>query len=366
MAEKVTCRIADSINDIHKPDWDSVMEDIPEGYHFYKTMEESGLKEFSFHYAVIHRGKKVLMIAPLFTADLNLDIPIGGRIQTAIQRVRRHLPGFMVVKTLFCGSPFGESGNLGLKTGLRHKENRLIIFKLAKAMDSLCRTRGIPFLVFKDFLAKDTANLDPLKSRLFFKLESLPSVIMDLDFKSMDEYMGSLKPSRRKDFRRKLKKAHRADIRIEVAEDVKNIIEDIYRLYLNTYNAGAVKFEKLTKDFFLNISRNMNGRAKFFLYYVNGRLGAFNLCFIHEDLFIDKFIGFDYDISYEHNLYFVSWYNNIEWALKNGMRYYQVGQTDYDPKIKLGGKPVSLYAYARHRNVAYNFILRYLAKLLRL
>ena len=43
------------------------------------------------------------------------------------------------------------------------------------------------------------------------------------------------------------------------------------------------------------------------LYYVNGKLSAFNLCFVYNDLLIDKFIGFDYEIARQYSLYFVSW-----------------------------------------------------------
>jgi hypothetical protein len=86
---------------------------------------------------------------------------------------------------------------------------------------------------------------------------------------------------------------------------------------------------------------------------------------IYKDLFIDKFIGFDYDISKKYNLYFVSWCFNVEWCLKNSIRFYQTGQTDYYPKLKLGGRLIPLYAYLRHENLLLNLILKLLALFLK-
>jgi predicted N-acyltransferase len=228
-------------------------------------------------------------------------------------------------------------------------------------MERFSKENRIPFIIFKDFLKEDTILLDSLKHRGFLKVDSFPSVKIELKFKSLEDYFKSLSYSTRKDLRRKIKKAYsRVNIEIKIVDDVAEIIEDIYRLYLNTYRAGKVKFEFLTKEFFINVSKDLNPHAKYFLYYVNGKLSAFNLCFVYNDLLIDKFIGFDYDIAHQYSLYFVSWCFNIEWCLKNSIRFYQVGQTDYFQKIKLGGSLIPLYAYVKHNNFFFNLIIRLL------
>lgn len=47
--KNITYRIIDSVTKIKKDDWDLIFGDIPEGYQFYKTLEESGLKDFIFY-----------------------------------------------------------------------------------------------------------------------------------------------------------------------------------------------------------------------------------------------------------------------------------------------------------------------------
>lgn len=363
----VTYELYDSVTSIKEDDWNAVLGDVAEGYYFYKALEESKLQQFKFLYAVLRRNGKILVLAPLFVSRLNLDMTITGFIQKAIRGLRKLIPNFFSVKTLFCGSPFGENGVLGFAQDLQPEERKSLLSLLVRNMEALCSEKKLSLVVFKDYDEKNDAMIfRPLRALGFFRINSFPSAGLAIDFKSPDEYFQRLSYSTRKNFRRKLKRIQNDRIRIEITDDVKGVLEDIYRLYLNTYNQGEVKFETLTKDFFKAIAENFKPQAKFFLYYVDGQLCAFNLCFVHRRLFIDKFIGFDYERSNDHHLYQLSWYQNIKWCVENSMEYYQMGQTDYAPKLALGAKLVPLYAYVKHCRPAGNFFLQTLAKLLRL
>jgi predicted N-acyltransferase len=356
----VRYRIVDSILKINRGDWDSVFGNIPEGYDFYHALEKSNLKEFSFYYLILYRNENILSIAPLFVADLYLDIVLKGMAKKIVHSIRRFIPRFFVLKTLFCGSPFGENGVLGIRKDF--KDTSALIHQLAEVMGRFSRENKIPFIVFKDFLKDDSSSLHFLKEKGFFKIESFPSVRMELNFNSLEQYFQSLSYSTRKDLRRKIKEAYSlGHLKVKTVESVEDIIEDIYRLYLNTYHASKIKFEFLTKDFFIHVSKELKPHTQYFLYYVGDRLCAFNLCFVYDDLLIDKFIGFDYEIAHQYSLYFVSWYFNIEWCLKHSIHFYQPGQTDYETKIKLGGSLVPLYSYFKHNNFLFNLIIKLLA-----
>lgn len=359
--KNITSKIVDSVTKIKKDDWDLIFGDIPEGYQFYKTLEESGLKDFIFYYIVLYQDNEVLSIAPLFVTNFNLDIAAEGGIEKVIEGIRKYIaPRFLTFKTLFCGSPFGENGILGLRKDI--SEKNVLLNELIKIMHEFCREKNIPLIIFKDFLTDDTYVLDSLMRQGFLKVKSFPSVITELNFPSFDEYLRSLSYSTRKSLRKKIKRAYAsADIKVKIVENIDDIVSEVFRLYENTYHSGATKFERLTEEFFIKVGKNLTPHTKFFLYYVNGKLSAFNLCLVYKDLFIDKFIGFDYDISKKYNLYFVSWYFNVEWCLKNSIRFYQTGQTDYYAKLKLGSRFIPLYAYLRHKSLLVNLMLKLLA-----
>lgn len=355
-------KVFDSINKIQKTDWDLVFGETLQGYDFYKAVEESNLEGFSFYYALIYEGEKTLLISPFFVSDFNLDIAVEGVTKKIVQLIRRIIPRFLIFKTFFCGSPISENGILGISKEVEEKERLLL--ELLKAIEGFCRKQPISLVIFKDFLEEDAALLKILAHKGFFSEESFPAVTVDLNFNSLEDYFASLSHNTRKDIRRKIRKAEsEGNIVVKVSDNIEDIIEDVYPLYLNTYNAGSVRFEKLNKQFFINVGKFI-AQSKFFLYYVDGKLAAFNLCFSYKDTLIDEFIGFDYRVAFKYNLYYVSWCHNVEWCLKNSIRYYQVGQTDYYPKLKLGGKLIPLYAFVRHNNAALNSVLKLLGKLL--
>ncbi|MBU0548225.1 MAG: GNAT family N-acetyltransferase [Candidatus Omnitrophica bacterium] len=361
---KITCKIYDNIEKIDKKDWDAVFGEIPESYPFYKVLEKSELAEFVFYYLVIYRNNEVVLISPLFSADFNLDIAVEGPLLRVIRLIRKIFPRFLVFKTLFCGSPFGEYGVMGIRDDFRLDPE--LIPQLLAGIKYLALKLGTPLTIFKDFLKDSTLLLDALKRKGFTRVESFPTVLLDLSFSSFAEYLKSLGRSTRKSLSKKLKQAYsRGNIEVKAVQEISGQIDQIIQLYENTYHGGSTKFERLNKKFFLQVSEDLSPHTLFFLYYADGCLAAFNLCFIYKDLLIDKFIGFNYDISNHYNLYFVSWAHNIKWCIDNSLRYYHPGQTDYEPKVRLGGKIIPLYAYLRHSNVFFNFLLKLLVVLLK-
>ena len=361
--EQFHCTCIDTVSSIKKEDWDAFFANCPEGYWFYETLEQSRLAEFSFYYLLAYRQERLAAIIPFFTADFDGNTVLEPGIRKMVSAVRTVAPRFLVFKTLFCGSPFGEQGLLGIAADV--SDTRALVYALTRELKDFCRRQGLALLLFKDFPDQDASVLDLLGGQGFFKADSFPSAIIDLPYKTFDDYLASLSNGARKDLRRKLKKAcDTGALTTQVVQRVDDVIDDIYRLYMNTYNAGATKFEKLTKEFFLKVAEKAGSGCRYFLYFINGELAAFNLCFVHGDLLIDKFIGFDYDIARQYSLYFVSWCVNVQWCIDNGITRYQVGQTDYEPKTRLGCRLVPLYAYVRHTNGLINRCLQVLAKFL--
>jgi len=356
---KISCQILDNISKIDEKDWDAVFGDIPENYPFYKALANSELSDFTFYYLVIYRDAEAALIAPLFSTDFNLDIAVEGRISKVIKFIRKFFPRFLILKTLFCGTPFGEYGALGIKQDFQDDPRRIPL--LLEGIKDLTAKINAPLVIFKDFLKQSTLFLDGLIRQGYAKVESFPSVSLELNFSSFEDYLRSLGSSTRKSLKKKLKQAYsRGKIEVKVTGDVKDQIDQIVKLYENTYREGLTKFERLNQKFFLQVARDLYPHTRFFLYYVDGRLAAFNLCFVYPDLLIDKFIGFDYDRSSYYHLYFVSWAYNINWCIDNSLRYYHPGQTDYQPKIRLGGKIIPLYAYLKHKNIFFNLLLKLL------
>jgi len=264
------------------------------------------------------------------------------------------------MKVIFLGSPTAEEFYFGFS---RHEELGAFLNKALPKIYEFAKENKVNAIAFNNLSGKNKFLAQALMRRNFIRLESLATTMIEIKAKSLEEYLASLSKNMRKDIKRKLRRsAEQVVLRTEIRSNVDDIIDRIYNLYLNNFTDSDVHFEILTPEFFKNICRNMPGVAKFFITYDKDRIVAFNLCLIKNDLFIDKFIGFDKELAKKYHLYFTTFCHNFDWCIKNNIRYYQPGTTDYYPKMRLGAKLIPLYIYAKAFNPLLNTIVRLTAK----
>lgn len=81
---------------------------------------------------------------------------------------------------------------------------------------------------------------------------------------------------------------------------------------------------------------------------------GWNLCFVVGEALVDKYVGFAYPAAREHNLYFVSWMHNLEYARQHELCCYVAGWTDPQIKAYLGAR----FTFTRHAVRPRNRVLR--------
>lgn len=347
--------IVKEVSSIPRHEWDDVFpHGIIENYGYYKTLDESNLPSFSMHYAIVRENGRAAFIAPFFTTEFSFDTTIQGPLKRVILSLQKRFPRFLKLKILFIGSPLTEEGVIGIREGC--DKEKILRFFLSGMLD-FCAAGKMAVITFYNLTSADSYILDFLKRNKFAQIEAFPLARLTIKEHSLEEYIQNLGKNTRKDIRRKLRNAYStADIRIEEHDKLDGRLDHAYELYLNNLNSGDVSFEKLTPEYFAGLPDNMPGTVKFFITLVNGKMAAFNMCFIKDDFCIDKYIGFDYDVAYKYNLYFVTWCHNIDWCIKHGIRYYQPGTCDYEPKIRLGSDLVPLYISSRLLNPVINHL----------
>ena len=127
-------------------------------------------------------------------------------------------------------------------------------------------------------------------------------------------------------------------------------LKEVYKMYLDIVARHDMNFELLPEAFFRDISKNMPGQAKFFLWKMEGKIVAFLFSLVSKERFIDYFVGLDYSVAYKYHLYFVKFRDALNWCIKNKIKTYEMGITAYEPKLRLGFNLVPLYLYAKLRN----------------
>lgn len=200
--------------------------------------------------------------------------------------------------------------------------------------------------------------LETCRSRDFIVVDGQALAYVAVDTGSEDEYLARLSTGRRKNIRRKLRV--RDQLRVEILETGHDRFADggfldlLYSLYLAVYAQSDIHFDLLSTGFFKAVFQDASLQGRLFLYYAGSQLIGYNLCFVHEQMLIDKYVGFRYPDARDFNLYFVSWMENLAYARANGLTHYVAGWTDPEVKASLGAS----FTFTRHAVFVRNPVLR--------
>jgi predicted N-acyltransferase len=121
-------------------------------------------------------------------------------------------------------------------------------------------------------------------------------------------------------------------------------------LYRETLAKAEYTLEELTPAYFSGVMRDPRHRALCATYWLGGTLIGFNLVLRNRVCLLDKFFGMDAAAGREHNLYYLSWMENVRYCIEHGLARYQSGQGLEREKLRLGSRLAPNWLWYRHRN----------------
>jgi predicted N-acyltransferase len=355
-----TTKLYKRIREVPRKDWDALLPDNVEDYDFLAALDDSNFRDITFYYVVIYEDSHAVGATCFFVMDFQFDMALKGWLNSISKRLKKIFPGILGVKIVFCGLPMGR-GILGIS---KNKEE--VLGLIVEEMEKLAEAHKAIAIVFKDFTADCQGFLSSLEKKSFRRISSMPSMVMNIDFDNFDAYLRSLSPSSREGFKRKLKKINQGpQFDLEVAEQVSpDVSRQMYDLYKQTADAAEMGFEELPADFFGSMSRNAAKSCKFFLWRLDGKLVAFAYCYYAKDYLIDYYLGFDYEVANKYNLYLVRFWDILKWCIDNKFKTYEIGQTSYEVKRRLGFDFLPLNAYCKPVNKLFIPLLDFYCKFL--
>ena len=339
--------------------WRAAFFDTPKDFQYYQLLEETMRSHFDYRYLLVFdEENRPLALQPLVVAIQDLAASAGGKFAQRVAKMRARFPRFFQSRMALAGCLVGD-GKIGI---LRSGDAAVPL--VAEALEKFARGEGIGLLAFKDFPATTREALSCLGEIGYVRLAGFPSLAIDLNFSSFEEYMATrLSKVTRKSLRRKFRVADSVSqpLTLEVLSEVERQIDEIYPLYLAVAQQSDVRFEIFTREYFIEASRLAPGRFRYFIWRQDGRAVAFSFCTIWNGTIYDNDIGFDYAVAHELNLYYVTFRDLLKWALHNGLRRYASAPFNYDPKLhlRLELQPVDLYV--KHTSRILNPLLRTLA-----
>ena len=343
--------------------WDDLFGGSLEGHDYLRAIETASLVGFDWRYVLVRRAGELVAAAPAFITDYPLETTFDGAGRKAAEQVRRVLPGLMTPRLACLGSPCTETATIGFTPSLSSAERLAAARALVAAFEREARVARCALAGVKDADPAQAALWGPVMTDAHYaEVPGQPLADLPIDFSSIDAYLERLSSGVRKDMRRKLRA--RKDVRVEIVDALGGETDRVMALYRQTLARAETRLEELTAAFFENVARRMPGRVMFALYYVGDELLAFNLLLTDGEILLDKFFGMDAVKGRAHNLYYLSWFFNLELCVAQGFKRYQSGQANLADKLRLGSRLTPSSMWFRHRNGLVNRALRALAPLL--
>ncbi len=341
--------------------WNSCFPGELEDYRYLLALEGADIAGFAWRYVTVEENGRVLAAIPAFLTDYHLDTTLeDGALRRIIRNIRRIFPRFFTLKLACLGSPETECGLVGFHPSVAESRKGELLTQLLSAFEYYALSQGYKLIGIKDIPVRHKALWDEA-AQDFTAMQGMASAYLDIDFSSMDDYLSRLSGETRKDMRRKLKTA--GGIQIEQCACIDDVLPDIMQLYQETKARSELQFGELTEDYFRGILTQMKGKAFCTLYWHEQELLAANLILHDKRTLLDKFFVMG-SAGRRYNLYFLSWFHNLQYCLDHGLSCYQSGQAGYDTKLRLKSDLQPSWMLFKHANPFLNRLLRMIAPLL--
>ena len=312
---------------------------------YYEIAAETLDGQFDCRYLVLqNKATGQTALQPVFFANQDVLEGLPASLSSALSWPRKFFPGWLKMKMLIAGCPAGD--------GALDCAEPWAVAAMVEALKAYARQAKASVVLLKDFPAKYRAALAPFIPGGYRRVPSMPGCTLDLDFASFEEFMTTRLGRKLRYKYIKLNK--RPPIEWEMLTDVTAIADEIYALYKNTHDRSKMRFERLTPEFFARIGREMADRARFFVWRVEGKIAAFALCLVHDGAMHHLNIGFDYAVSLDLQLYYVTMRDLFRWAVDHGLKRYETGQLNYDPKLHFRMRLAPLDLYSRYSSPLLN------------
>jgi predicted N-acyltransferase len=332
--------------------WRRAFQNKCQDHRYYEIVEETLQNDFEHHYVLLEDSSgNVRAIQPVFFVRQNLVEGVPGKIRSVVDVVRKIFPRFLTMRVLMVGCAAG-TGDLG---ACDQRDEAWVANALRASLLTYARRNKASLVVLKDFPANYRSAVETFALSGYTRIPSMPMTRLPLRYENWDEYFRTLSKATRKDLRRKFRKAGRAPkIEMEVVTDIAPFVDEIYPLYLAVHERSPLKFETLTKDYFLAVAERMPERARFFIWRQSGKIVAFSFCLLCGEAIYDECIGLDYSVALDLHLYFYTLRDIITWALQQRLKYYYSNPLNYEPKLHLDCELVPLDLYVRHTSALLN------------
>lgn len=354
-------------------EWNALNHDgnIFSGTDYLRGLQHTASPEMSFAYVILRKGRK--NIAGYIFQSIHLSAEVLADVLAPLAKQKSIIAGMSEwfrkcreekgLRVLISGNNFvsGEHGVITAK-GVDPVES---FGKLGDVIKVLVRKISKPLkvsiILVKDYGAGDKHTPHSLlRKKRYHAFAVEPEMILEIrdEWHTFDDYLASMSKKYRNRAKTVLK--HSADL-VEhhlSEEEVKLNIDKLYPLYLAMHAKARFRLAALTPAYFVEMKRRFPGKFAVIMYTLKGKTVAFRTFFLNNDQLEAHFIGVNYSLNKEFDLYQRILYDFVGDCIKTRRKELLLGRTAAEIKSTIGAVPSDFTCYIRHRNSIHNQVIR--------
>jgi hypothetical protein len=356
-------------------EWEAVLDNK----NFFLSLEYLDIIErlhtptIASRYVIVYQKKVPVFIAYFQVVDFKADVfgdlvssQINETSSSKLQLFDKYMNKYkdeVIMRLVTSGNNF-ESGEHGFAYTDKIKRDDAF-FLLEKISDIISKEEKlsgtIAATMLKDFYIKQLPGTKILEENKYTEFAVEPDMVIDIpeNLAGVTDYIATFSKKYRNRAKGILKTGAALVKKDFTAAEVKTHNKQIYALYENVFNHAKFKLVKLSENYFYELKKAFP--EKFFVtgYFLNEVLVGFDSGYLVEkDKLEAHYIGLDYTVNKECELYQNILYHFIEQAIIRKIKHLDLGRTAAEIKSTVGAKAEELVCYIKPQNTFSNIILK--------
>jgi predicted N-acyltransferase len=344
--------VYDSIRRADWGEWNSLRDERSDPFmdpRFIEAVENSMGDQCRFRHIVVRDAQR----RPMATVCLSSFV-IGGTTTAkgaagkVLGLVQRAIPWINRSTLILCGLPV-SAGQSHIR--FAPDADRTTVLRIVDAAArKFASAEWARLIIFKEIDEGECRDLEPLVSLGYRRADSFPLNLASCEYSDFDDYLARMNSQRRKKLRVSLRKFAKSGLRIvrRLGRDRVDELytDEVHRLFEAVEGRSEIQFGSLPAEFFRELARRLPDNTNFTFVYQGEKVVGFSASLFSETTYHSLFLGLDYDVNSQSDLYFNLLFDAADFAFRRRPNKIVVGQTaDMVKHLKLScyQSPMSLY-----------------------
>lgn len=360
-------------DDIDAEAWTSLnhTDNIFTSLRFLQGLERTAPPEMSFLYVILRKGKK--NIAGYVFQSIQLSVEVLAEVLAPLTKQKSivaHMSEWITrcreekgMRVLISGNNFvsGEHGVLTAKGSNSAEAFKMLPEVVKIIVSKVVKPVKFSVILVKDYYASHGKKPEVLLTKKRYHSFGVePEMILRINpaWATFEDYMAAMSKKYRNRTKSVLKHSSRLVEHHLDEESLRRAMDDIYPLYLKMHQKARFRLAPLTPEYFIEMKRLYPSVFGVRMYTLEGKVVGFRTFFLNKNQLEAHFIGVDYQLNKELDIYNRILYDFVDDTIKTGKNELLLGRTAAEIKSTIGAVPHDLTCYIRHRNSLSNQIIR--------